>query len=84
MIISDYNSTTNAMFYAQKYFCLFTEVKETKGKYLMFNTVLLHVNLISSFILLVMRGINLHPCKNVCTNFPGCHPPFSYSRRHTL
>ena len=42
----------------------------------MFNIALLHVNLIS-FILLVIRGITLHSCKIICTNFPGCHPPFS-------
>ena len=31
-----------------------------------------------------MRCITLNACKIFCTNFPGCHPPLSYSRRHTL
>ena len=31
-----------------------------------------------------MRCLTLNACKIFCTNFPGCHPPFSYSRRHTL
>ena len=66
MIICENNSTTNAMFHVHRniFSCSDTEVKETKGNNnLMFNTVLLHVTLISSFILLVMRGITLHPCK---------------------
>ena len=31
-----------------------------------------------------MRCLTLNACKIFCTNFPGCHPPFSYSRKHTL
>ena len=31
-----------------------------------------------------MRCLTLNACKIFCTNFPGCHPPFSYSSRHTL
>ena len=31
-----------------------------------------------------MRCLTLNACKMFCTNLPGCHPPFSYSRRHTL
>ena len=30
----------------------------------------------TSFILLVIRGITLHSCTIICTNFLGCHPPF--------
>ena len=47
--------------------------KKSKEKYPMFNTVLLHVNLISLFILLVIRACNFN---FFCTNFPECHPPF--------
>ena len=32
-----------------------------------------------------MRCLTLNACKiSFCTNIPGCYPPFSYSRRHTL
>ena len=31
-----------------------------------------------------MRSLTLNACKIFYTHLLGCHPPFSYSRRHTL